>query len=87
LCGFGTYTVILRKKHRLAVLWNWVPKKTFKPKGDEVIGEWRRLHNEELYDLYCSTNIIRVINSRNRWARHVAHMGDRWCIQGFGGEK
>ena len=47
------------------------------PKRDEVTGEWRRLHNEELNDLYCSPNIVRVIKSRRmRWAEHVARMGE-----------
>jgi len=47
-------------------------------KRDEVIREWRKLHNEELNDLYCSPNIVRVIKSRGMsWAGHVAHMGER----------
>ena len=51
---------------------------TFGPKRDEVTGEWRKLHNEELYDLYCSLNIVWVIKSRiMRWAKHVARMGER----------
>ena len=50
----------------------------FGPKRDEVKGEWRQLHNEELNDLYSSSNIVRVIKSRRmRWAGHVARMGER----------
>jgi hypothetical protein len=50
----------------------------FGPKRDEVIGEWRKLHNEELRDLYCSRIIIRIIKSRRmRWAGHAARMGRR----------
>jgi hypothetical protein len=55
-----------------------VLRRIFGPKRDEVTGEWRRLHNEELYVLYSSSGIIRVIKSRRlRWAGHVARMGDR----------
>jgi len=55
-----------------------VLKRIFGPKRDEVTGEWRKLHIEELNDLYCSPNIFRVIKSRRmRWARHVARMGER----------
>jgi hypothetical protein len=62
----------LREERRLTVFENRVLKRIFGPKGDEVTGEWRKLHNEELDDLYSSPNIVRVIKSRTRWARHVA---------------
>ena len=54
-----------------------VLRRIFGPRRDEVTGEWRRLHNEEPNDLYCSPNFVRVIKSRRmRWARHVARMGE-----------
>jgi hypothetical protein len=63
-----------------------VLRRIFGPKRNEVTGEWRKLHNEELYDLYSSSNILRAMKSRRMgWAGQVARMWERG-IQGFGGE-
>jgi len=73
LYGCETLSLILREEHRLMVLENrmW---RIFGPKRDEVTGEWRKLHNEELNYIYCSPNIMRVIKN-NGWVGHVALMG------------
>jgi hypothetical protein len=63
----------LREERRLKVLENRMLRRIFASKRDEVTGEWRKLHSEELNDLYSSSNYVRVIKSRKtRWAEHVA---------------
>jgi len=74
--GCETWSLTLREEHRLRVFENWVLRRIFGPKRDEVTGEWRKLCIEELNDLYCSPNFVHVINSRRmRWAGHVTRMG------------
>ena len=77
LYGCETWLLIFREERRLRVFENRVLRRVFGSKRDEVTGEWRKLHNEELSDLYSVPNIVRVVKSRRmRWAGHVAHMGD-----------
>jgi hypothetical protein len=81
LYGCETWSLTVREEHRLRVFENRVLRRIFGPKTDEVTGEWRKLHNEELRDLYSSPSIIRIIKSRRmKWAGHVARMGRRGTI-------
>ena len=77
LYGCETWSLTLREERRLRVFENRVLRRLFGPKRDKVTGEWRKLHNEELSDLYSLPNIVRVVKSiRMRWAGHVARMGE-----------
>jgi hypothetical protein len=73
LYGCETWSLTLREEHRLRVFENRMLRRIFRPKGDEVIGGWRKLHNEELHNMYCSPSIIRIIKSKRvKWAGHLA---------------
>jgi len=78
LYGRETWSLTLREERRLRVFENRVPGRIFGPRRDEVRGKWRKLHDEELSDLYSSPSFVRVIKSRRmKWAGHVARMGLR----------
>jgi len=77
----------LREERKLRVFENMVLRRIFGPRRDEVTGEWKRLHNEELNDLCSSPNIVRVIKWRRMsWAGHVARMGEERGVYSLGGE-
>ena len=87
LYGCETWSLTLTEERRLRVFEDRVLTRIFGPKRDEVTREWRKLHNEELNDLYSSPNIFRAIKSRRiRWAGHVERMGVGEMYAGFGWE-
>jgi hypothetical protein len=72
---YGSWSLVLREEHRLRVFENRVVRRIFGIKKDEVMGEWRKLHSEELHNLCSSPDISRQVKSRRmRWAGHVARM-------------
>jgi hypothetical protein len=82
LYGCETWSLTLREEHRLRMFENRVLRTIFGPKRDDVMGEWRKLHSKELYNLNSSPNIIRQIKSRQmRQAGHVAGMGEERKFQ------
>jgi hypothetical protein len=77
LYGCETWSLTMREEQRLWVFENQVLRRIFGPKKDEVTGEWAKLHNDELDDLYSAPNIVWVIKlKRMRWAGHAACMGE-----------
>jgi hypothetical protein len=86
LNGCETLSLKLKEEHTLRVFENRVLRKIFEHTRDEVTGEWRKLHSEELNNLYSTPDIIRQMKSRRmRWAGHVAHMGEE-CVHSYGGK-
>ena len=82
LYGCETWSLTLREERRLRVFENRVLRRVFGPKRDEVTRGWRKLHNEELRDLYSLPNIVRVVKStKMRLAGHVARMGEGRVVQ------
>jgi hypothetical protein len=74
------YPHVLKEERRLRVFENRMLSGVFGVKKDEVTGEWRKVHNEELHGLYPSATIVRVVKWRMRWAEHVARMGEGSCV-------
>jgi hypothetical protein len=74
----------LREEHRLRLFENRVPRRTFGPERAEVTGGWRKLHDEELHNLYSRPNIIRMSESRRmRWVGHAARMGHEKFVRSY----
>jgi hypothetical protein len=88
LYGCVTWSLTLREEHRLRVFENRVLRRIFRSKRDEVMGEWRKLHNEKLHILYSSPNIIRQIKSLEIEVGRTCgvHGTGKECVQGFDGK-
>jgi hypothetical protein len=77
LYGCETWSLTLREERRVRAFEHRALRRVFGPKRDKATGEWRKLHNKELNDLYSLPNTVQVVKSRQmRWAEHVAHMGE-----------
>jgi hypothetical protein len=75
---YETWSLTLKEEHRLRVFENRMLRRLFGLKRDEVTGEWRKLHSEELRDSYSSPSIIRMMKPRRiRWVGHIAQMGEK----------
>jgi hypothetical protein len=84
LYGCETWSLTVREEQRLRVFENRVLRRIFGPKRDEVTEDWRKLHDEDLHNLYSSPSTIRVTKSRRmRWAGHIARMGKRGMLIGY----
>jgi hypothetical protein len=86
LYGCETWSATLREEHRLRVFENRVLRIIFGSKRDEVTGEWRKLHNDELHHLYSSPDIIRQVKANDVSGACSAHGRGEKCVQGFGGK-
>jgi hypothetical protein len=86
LYGCETWSLTLREEHRLRVFEKRVLRRIFGPKGDEVTGEWRKLHNEELHNLYSSPDIIRQVKANEVGGACGTHGRGEKSVQGFGGK-
>jgi hypothetical protein len=86
LYGCETLSLTLSEEHRLRVFENRVLRRIFGPKSDEVTGEWRKLHNEELHNLYSSPDIIRQVKANEVGGACGTHGRGKKSVQGFGGK-
>jgi hypothetical protein len=86
LYGCETWSLTLREEHRLRVFENRVLRRIFVPKRDEVTGEWSKLHNEELHNLYSCPNIIRQVKANEVGGTCGTHGRGEKSVQGFGGK-